>query len=280
MVRQLFLAINYLHSEDIVHRDIKPENILIEDMDSMSIKLADFGFATCLNEKDLKDVLGSPIYMPPEIIKREQYGKQVDVWSAGAVSYILLTGRPPFFGNDKEEVYKAILNQNLELKIPELFRCSKEAIDFLSKVLVKEPEKRMSAKQALEHPWLAEINETQDPNYNEIDLQHVTHNLMEFSKANQFQKMVLSILSSLKVQKEELDNLKLQFLKLDTNLDGSLTKDELKEGLSKVQLFEILQSQSIEDGSDLYQEILEQIDLDGDGKVDYNEFVQAAIDHR
>lgn len=246
----------------------------------MSIKLADFGFATCLTEKELKDVLGSPIYMPPEIIRKEKYEKPVDVWSAGAVTYVLLTGKPPFLGNTKDEVYHAILKKELPLKIPELFNCSKNGVDFLSKVLVKDPSKRLTAKQALEHPWLEEVTKSSlNPNQDQ-GLQHVTHNLLEFSKATQFQKMVLSILSSLKVQQEELGYIKEQFLKLDTNLDGTLTVDELKEGLSKIQLFEMLCSQNIEEDTDPYYEILQKIDLDGDGKIDYHEFVQAAIDHR
>jgi calcium-dependent protein kinase len=172
--------------------------------------------------------------MPPEIIKKEQYGKEVDIWSAGAVTFVLLTGKPPFIGKDKEEVYNAIINKELNLKIPDLFRCSKDAVDFLSKVLVKNPDERLTAKQALEHPWLLDANISQlDPNQ-DAGLQHVTHNLLEFSKANQFQKMVLSILSSFKGQQDELGYIKEQFLKLDTNLDGTLTADELKQGLSKL----------------------------------------------
>ena len=104
-----------MHSNSIVHRDIKPENILIEDIKDLTIKITDFGFATYFNEVDqLSEVLGSPLYMPPEIIQNKQYDSAVDVWSAGIVVYIMLSGKPPFFGTTKDEVYAAIKEKSLE----------------------------------------------------------------------------------------------------------------------------------------------------------------------
>lgn len=103
IVRQLFLAVNYLHQHNLVHRDIKPENILISNKSPMEIKITDFGFATFTQHNtQLTEVLGSPIYMPPEIVKGEQYDNRVDVWSAGVVTYVLITGKPPFYGKTKE----------------------------------------------------------------------------------------------------------------------------------------------------------------------------------
>ena len=100
--QQLFLSLNYMHQKNIVHRDIKPENILIDDVENLLIKLTDFGFASYIDEKKkLKEVLGSPIYMPPEIVSNLKYDNKVDVWSAGIVTCILLTGKPPFYGQNK-----------------------------------------------------------------------------------------------------------------------------------------------------------------------------------
>ena len=109
IIRQVYLSLNYMHKINIVHRDLKPENILMDSLDDLSVKLTDFGFATFFDDNDLLDeVLGSPIYMPPEIILRQKYDSKVDTWSAGVVAYILLSGRPPFTGLNKEEVYSAI----------------------------------------------------------------------------------------------------------------------------------------------------------------------------
>jgi calcium-dependent protein kinase len=107
VTKQLFQALNYMHKRNIVHRDIKPENILIADLESLEIKVTDFGFATYFDaNKKLDEVLGSPIYMPPEIVKKELYDSKVDIWSAGVVVFILLTGTPPFVSESKEAVFK------------------------------------------------------------------------------------------------------------------------------------------------------------------------------
>lgn len=98
-----------MHKKRIVHRDIKPENILFQSKDpkDKTIKLTDFGFAQFYdNEKGgMSDTLGSPLYMAPEIIKKVKYDFKVDVWSLGVITYILLTGRPPFSGKTKEEIF-------------------------------------------------------------------------------------------------------------------------------------------------------------------------------
>lgn len=100
-----------MHQDCVVHRDIKPENILIDDIDNMQIKITDFGFATYFDEENkLEDVLGSPLYMPPEIVRQDKYDQKVDIWSAGILTCILLSGVPPFMGDSKEEVYTNILH--------------------------------------------------------------------------------------------------------------------------------------------------------------------------
>jgi calcium-dependent protein kinase len=98
-----------MHKKNIVHRDIKPENILLESKEEgkLSIKITDFGFAKCYDpiEGGLQDTLGSPLYMAPEIVKKIKYDTKVDIWSLGVMTYIMLTGRPPFTGKTKEEIF-------------------------------------------------------------------------------------------------------------------------------------------------------------------------------
>lgn len=118
VTNQLLLAINYMHAQNIIHRDLKPENILLvsTDQDNLEIKLTDFGFA-CFFDKDqgLQDVLGSPLYMAPEICTEDAYDDKVDVWSIGVIAFVLLTGRPPFKGGSKDQIFEEILEKNLDL---------------------------------------------------------------------------------------------------------------------------------------------------------------------
>jgi serine/threonine protein kinase len=144
-----------MHKKGVMHRDIKPENILIDSLrdDEVSIKLADFGFATYFREKaDL--MLGSPLYMAPEVINREAYSSKVDIWSAGVVIYIMLSGKPPFIAKTKEAIYKAIKKKEVEFPDSEWANISAEAKDFMKKALVKDPNQRTNIDNLLNHPWL------------------------------------------------------------------------------------------------------------------------------
>jgi len=114
----VLLAINYMHKRNITHRDIKPENILLEskELDKLEVKIADFGFSCVFDPNDgLKTVLGSPLYMAPELIKAESYDEKVDIWSIGVISYMLLSGRSPFPGRDKREINRMICTEPIDL---------------------------------------------------------------------------------------------------------------------------------------------------------------------
>ena len=117
-----------MHKNNMVHRDIKPENILIDSVNDLYIKLTDFGFASFYQaQEQMEEMLGSPMYMPPEIVKHQKYDSKVDVWSSGCVAYVLLSGKPPFNGKTKEQVYDRILRKDLEFKSREWKQISKDA---------------------------------------------------------------------------------------------------------------------------------------------------------
>jgi calcium-dependent protein kinase len=105
ILKQVLLAINYMHKNNLTHRDLKPENILLEskDMEKLDVKIADFGFSCIFDpEEGLDLVLGSPLYMAPEIIQNQVYNEKVDIWSIGVITYMLLSGSNPFPGKTKD----------------------------------------------------------------------------------------------------------------------------------------------------------------------------------
>lgn len=110
ILHQILLGLNYMHKRNIIHRDIKPENILLEskNINSVVVKITDFGFAKCYdpyNFEGFDEVLGSPLYMAPEIVKKMKYDSKVDIWSLGIMAYIILSGKPPFTGKTKDEIF-------------------------------------------------------------------------------------------------------------------------------------------------------------------------------
>ena len=141
VIGQILLALNYIHNNNIMHRDLKPENILLESElpDNLDIKLSDFGFATYLKPEGGENLqCGSPLYMAPEIIRCEDYTDRVDIWSTGVIAYILLCGRPPFGGKNKNEIYRSIKSSPLTFNDAVWGKVSKHAIDFIRQALNRE----------------------------------------------------------------------------------------------------------------------------------------------
>jgi serine/threonine protein kinase len=117
--------------------------------------MTDFGFACFFDpSKGVTQTLGSPLYMAPEIIQERQYDQRVDIWSIGVIVYILLSGRPPFRGKSKPEIFKSILHHELAFDHEIWDKISADAKDFIKQALVKDHTKRANAKDLLEHPWI------------------------------------------------------------------------------------------------------------------------------
>jgi len=156
MVKDLALALQYLHDRMICHRDIKPENLLVIDRQyTKSLKLADFGLAVTVREP-LFTVCGTPTYVAPEILAETGYGVKVDIWAIGVILYILLCGYPPFSSrsNNQEELFDQILSGLFEFNSPDWDPVSYPAKELISWSLVVDPLQRYSAKEILSHPWI------------------------------------------------------------------------------------------------------------------------------
>ena len=162
LFRQIIQGIKYIHSRGIVHRDIKLENILL-DLNNI-IKICDFGVGKLIKPSTiLKDQCGTPVYMAPEIIKGEGYhGFPVDIWSAGVALYIMLSGSLPFNKDKEHDLEFSILNNNLK----EISDISEDANNLLKNILEKDPNKRFTANQILEHPWMnTNLNDEENNDY-------------------------------------------------------------------------------------------------------------------
>jgi len=156
MIHSIATSTFYLHSYGITHRDLKPENILMVDKSEVSdIKLVDFGLSKIIGPNETcNEPFGTLGYVAPEVLLQKPYGKAVDLWSIGIITYLLLSGSLPFDDPVEREVARQTIYESVEFCKPIWEKISKEAINFIERLLVKDPENRMTLEQALEHPWL------------------------------------------------------------------------------------------------------------------------------
>ncbi|KFP00664.1 Death-associated protein kinase 3, partial [Calypte anna] len=156
-LKQILDGVHYLHSKHIAHFDLKPENIMLLDKNvpNPRIKLIDFGIAHKIEAgNEFKNIFGTPEFVAPEIVNYEPLGLEADMWSIGVITYILLSGASPFLGESKQETLTNISAVNYDFDEEYFSNTSELAKDFIRRLLVKDPKKRMTIAQSLEHPWI------------------------------------------------------------------------------------------------------------------------------
>jgi len=154
-VKKVLSSVDYLHSVNIAHRDLKPENLLLRGDDETDVMLSDFGLSKIINQDTMMETAcGTPYYVAPEVLSAQGYDKEVDLWSIGVITYLLLCGFPPFYGETLPEVFEQIMKADYDFPDPYWTDISKDAKDFISKLLVVDSKKRLTAKQAMQHPWI------------------------------------------------------------------------------------------------------------------------------
>mmetsp|Transcript_1862 Transcript_1862/g.2094 ORF Transcript_1862/g.2094 Transcript_1862/m.2094 type:complete len:353 (+) Transcript_1862:148-1206(+) len=192
----LFDTMNYCHKNNVAHRDLKPENLLLTSKsDDMDIKLADFGFAKKVSSSHcLLTQCGTPGYVAPEILNGTPYGTKVDMWSLGVIIYILLGGYPPFNGHDQRQLFKKIKKADYEFHRKYWKSISPEAKEMISKLLTLNPSERLSAKEALESPWMLD---------KDLESYDLGENLTQFRKFNAKRKLRQAVLAFIATKKME-----------------------------------------------------------------------------
>ncbi|KAH8373751.1 hypothetical protein KR009_009398 [Drosophila setifemur] len=156
LIRQILEAVDYMHEQGVVHRDLKPENLLYYSPDDDSkIMISDFGLSKMEDSGIMATACGTPGYVAPEVLAQKPYGKAVDVWSIGVISYILLCGYPPFYDENDANLFAQILKGEFEFDSPYWDEISESAKHFIRNLMCVEVEKRYTCKQALAHPWIS-----------------------------------------------------------------------------------------------------------------------------
>ncbi|XP_026212647.1 calcium/calmodulin-dependent protein kinase type II subunit gamma-like isoform X4 [Anabas testudineus] len=158
-INQILESISHIHQHDIVHRDLKPENLLLASkMKGAAVKLADFGLAIEVqgDQQAWFGFAGTPGYLSPEVLRKDPYGKPVDMWACGVILYILLVGYPPFWDEDQHKLYQQIKAGAYDFPSPEWDTVTPEAKNLINQMLTINPAKRITADQALKHPWVCQ----------------------------------------------------------------------------------------------------------------------------
>ncbi|KAL6283972.1 hypothetical protein ACE6H2_014901 [Prunus campanulata] len=263
--RAIVNVVNICHFMGVMHRDLKPENFLLSSKDENALlKATDFGLSVFIEEgKVYRDIVGSAYYVAPEVLKR-RYGKEIDIWSAGVILYILLSGVPPFWAETEKGIFDAILEGEIDFASPPWPSISSSAKDLVRKMLTQDPKKRITSAQVLEHPWIKGGEASDKP----ID-SAVLSRMKQFRAMNKLKKLALKVIAE-NLSEEEIHGLKAMFTNMDTDNSGTITYEELKSGLARL-------------GSKLTEaevkQLMEAADVDGSGSIDYIEFITATM-HR
>jgi len=270
LMQQIIRAIYYMHENHVCHRDLKPENFLFmtkEPIENNLLKIIDFGLS-CKFEAGqvLSTKAGTPYYVAPQVLAGK-YDHLSDVWSCGVIMYVLLCGYPPFFGETDSEVLSKVRLGAFSFNAADWKNVSDDAKNLIRLMLKMNPKDRYTAEQTLNHDWI----KNKAPRANNVSLQSgFVDNLRGFRSQNKLKKAAMHIIAG-QLNDNQIKNLRETFMALDENGDGLLTATEMKEGLAKAGLKEI--------PSDL-QAILQDVDADGSGVIDYTEFLAATMDKK
>ncbi|KAJ1692686.1 hypothetical protein LUZ63_009384 [Rhynchospora breviuscula] len=263
IVVQILNVVAFCHLQGVVHRDLKPENFLFTTRDeSAPMKLIDFGLSDFIRpDERLNDIVGSAYYVAPEVLHRS-YSIEADIWSIGVITYILLCGSRPFWARTESGIFRSVLRADPNFDDSPWPTVSPEAKDFVKRFLNKDYRKRMTAVQALTHPWLRDENRR-------IPVDLLIFRLVKhYLRATPLKRAALKALSKA-LTEEELIYIRLQFNLLQPNKDGRISYDNFKQALLQNSTEAMKESRVLE-----FLNSLEPLHY---RKMDFEEFCAAAI---
>ncbi len=268
---QILSAVNYCHKLNIVHRDLKPENILIkkiEDNIFYRVSIIDFGTSQILSKIPQNDgyVYGTPYYMAPEVLQKKNNIK-CDIWSCGVILYLFLANKYPFMGKDIGEMAYNVINHPHDTSLLKGF--SPSCLDLLSKMLEKDPEKRISAEEAINHPFFQETKAKEILNNfsdNKV-FEYCFNNMKNYNCRSILQETALAYLVHNYIDLEGAVEAGKLFSKIDTDGNGVISSEEF---------FMFMTEKGVNE--DLIAELFEKIDTDHDMNINYEDFIRASID--
>lgn len=272
VVKQVASALAYAHGRGIAHRDIKPENVVFctKDKNDHRVKLIDWGLATSFTGGDsMTKAVGSMTYAAPEVIAsqdRKVYTEACDLWSLGVLTYVMLCGKPPFWGT-REQHYRAAKNERYPFKDDPWDKMNPQAKDFVQKLLKADPAKRMNCSDACAHEWLKSAPESFSacPETSAT----VMNSLKAFAGQSTFTRLCITAVAR-QLDHKHLKDIHQVFQELDKDGNGVLSIAEVKEGIGKLGAGE---------GTDV-DKLFSTMDIDGSKQIDYTEFCAAAMGER
>ncbi len=262
----IMLAIRHCHQLNIAHRDIKPENLMYGQ--DGHIKLIDFGLAkqTAKKKHLMSTLAGTPYFIAPEVLQGT-YGRECDIWSLGVLLFMLLSGDYPFDGDSKAEVFEKIKSGKFEFNRSSWKKISKEAKKLISLMICKDWHSRINAGEALNHKWFKRFRDqsSKDDTY-QLDAS-VVHNLREFKGQSRLKKAAMNVLVKM-LKPKEIEHLRREFMKIDTDHSGIIEFKELEAALK---------SAAMRLPADEIDQIIGELDYDGNKMINYSEFLAATI---
>eukprot|EP00915_Cephaloidophora_sp_WS-2016_P010811 GHVH01015911.1.p1 GENE.GHVH01015911.1~~GHVH01015911.1.p1 ORF type:complete len:659 (+),score=82.83 GHVH01015911.1:3061-5037(+) len=265
LIKQLLSVLCYCHSNDIIHRDLKPENLLYIDATPQSrIKVIDWGFALkCNKDHRLSSVVGTPYYVSPDVLFGD-YSHSCDVWSTGVILYITLCGYPPFYGADNKEILRKVKEGKYSFDEKHWSGRSKSVKSLITQLMTFNGKERLSAREALQHEWIRFFDRTEklSPRLGTELLTRFRH----FTMMNPIKRLAVTATAYM-LGGKDLGHSTLIFNALDKNCDGVLTSSEVKDTFIGLGF-------SVDD----FDEILTLMDTDGNGTIDYTEFLASTMD--